>query len=137
MMPTTLENGTRTQDEPSLTELVRGALSDARELARAEVDLIKADLKTTLKLAACTLIVVTAAGVLSALALSLLTAACVLALHGNATQALLSAAAMNTLVSAGGIVWLRGLLRRNAQTAKEDVTRAVKAPSSQPRSHAS
>ena len=136
-MPTTLENARSTPEDPSLTELVRGALEDARELARAEVDLIKADLKTTLKLAACALIVVTAAGVLLALALSLLTAACVLALQGSPTQALLSAAAVNTLVSAGGIIWLVGLLRKNAQTTKEDVKQAVKAPTSQPRSHAS
>jgi hypothetical protein len=137
MMPTRLENGGSAEREPSLPELVRSALDDARELVRAEVDLLKADLKTTLKVAATALIVLTAAGVLLALTLSLLTAAVVLALHGSATEALVAAAAINALVSGGGILWLRGVIRKGAQAPKEHAAHVVAAPPPQPRSHAS
>jgi hypothetical protein len=137
MIPTQPQNGSTQVEEPSLAQLVRSTLDDVRDLLRAEIDLLKIDAKQVLKHAAAALIVLTASGVLLALMLSLLTAAVVLALHGNPTQALLAAALANLLVSGAAILWLRGLLRKGAQATKEDAAQVVGATSSQPRSHAS
>src|ERR1700753_2079167 len=91
-------------EEPSIGQLLRGALDDVNKLVRAEVDLLKADLGKTLKLTAAFLIVVTAGSVLLGLTLSLLLAALVLSLGGNAPEALLAAAAGNTAVAGGGVL---------------------------------
>jgi hypothetical protein len=108
--------------EPSLKDLVVGVLDDARELMRAELEIAKADAGRVLRLAALALVVVTATGVLLALALSLALAAVVLALHGTAVEALLSAAAGNTLISALAIGWLRSQLRKAKSKAAADST---------------
>jgi hypothetical protein len=98
-------------EEPSLSELLNTALSDARLLLRAELALGKAELKQTLKLAAATLIVVTASGLLLALGLSLGCAALLLALHATVVEALLGAALVNILIAGIAVIWLRSLLR--------------------------
>jgi hypothetical protein len=136
MMPTSAETGSKTHPEPSLAELVRIVLDDAKELLRAEVDLLKADAKDTLKIAAAALIVLTASGVLLALTLSLLTAAIVLALKGSPTIALLSAALINGLVSGAAILWLRARLRKPSPPPAQPAI-VVNSASSQPRSQAS
>jgi hypothetical protein len=105
-------------EEPSLKDLMRVALDDARDLLRAELEIAKADATQVLKITAFALVVVTAAGVLLALAISLSLAALVLALRGTPVQALLSAAAGNCVICGGGITWLMLQLRKAKSTSK-------------------
>jgi Putative Actinobacterial Holin-X, holin superfamily III len=102
--------------EPSLSDLLRSILAEAKEFMKAEVDLTKADLKSTLKMAAFALVVFTAGGVLLAFALSMIAAAIVLAAHGNAVQALLAAAAVDLIVAGSAIIWLLLRLRSPSST---------------------
>jgi hypothetical protein len=107
--------------EPSLKDLVITALDDVRELMRTQLEIAKVDATRILRLTAFALVVVTAAGVLLALSVSLALAALVLALKGTAIEALLTAAGGNALISGAAIAWL-WLQLRKAKASPESAT---------------
>jgi hypothetical protein len=103
---------------------MRIALDDARDLLRAEIDIAKADATQVLKVTAYSLVVVTAGGVLLALAISLSLAALVLALRGTPVQALLSAAAGNCVICGAGIAGLMLQVRKFKSTSSSQASEA-------------
>jgi hypothetical protein len=111
--------------QPSLAELMLHVLDDAGKLVKAEAQLLKDDLTTTLKLSELFLIVLTASGLLLALMLSLLLAALVLSLHGTPIQALLAAALGNGVVAAAAIGWLVMQIRKTSEKIAEDAAPVV------------
>jgi uncharacterized membrane protein YqjE len=123
--------------EPSIAELIKSIVAESKDFVRAEVDLTKADLKRTLKLAAFALVFFTAGGVLLAFALSLLAAAIVLAAHGTPVAAMLAAAAVDIAVGGGAIGWLIVKLRSPSDGDDDAKTKAVAPVNTQQRSEIS
>jgi uncharacterized membrane protein YqjE len=115
------------QSEPSLAELVRLAINEARDLAKAELALLKVEGKQYALLGAVALIVATAGTVLATLSLCMLAASIVLAAHGSASAALIAAAAVAALVVAIGLTFCTWQLKRQraASSATPAPTRSA------------
>jgi hypothetical protein len=103
--PSPSERSPAVLEETSTADLVRGAMDEARELVRLEIDLAKEEMKVELKQLERAAIFMAVAAASSVIVLCLLSMALVLALGGTAVVALLVALAflvVGVLAALGG-----------------------------------